>query len=250
MKPNKTIIITAGMFVLFGLIILGIAIPKLYISSASSLKTQEYTVTENISKIEISADRSDVHIVSADTDKISLSYNTDDINQYDITASNGILYMKNAFSKRDVLKWYDYFFSIDFNEYDITVSIPKGLAVDIQAATAYGEIKAFGVTGNELSVTTDYGDIEVSECGFISAECSTDYGDIEVSRISGGNISLVTDYGDIEGTILGNETDYTIDADTNLGDNNLQSRTGGINRLSAKTDCGDISVRFIRAAGM
>lgn len=283
MKPNKIILITAGLFVLFGLIISGIAISKLYVSSLSDGHIQSYTITENISKIDISANKSDIHIVAENTDKITLSYYTDEFNQYYITTENGVLYMKDSLSESNKLKWYDYYFNIDFKEnHDIFIKIPKSAVTDVQISAAYGEIEAAGLTGNVLNIMTNCGDIEISECKSASVECETNYGDIDIERcvsesiicntdcgdlevsdsagnlsahcdygdikmvrFSGSNITLSTDCGDIEGTILGNENDYSINAETELGDNNLQNKTNGNNTLNAKTSLGDISIKFV-----
>ena len=136
------------------------------------------------------------------------------------------------------------------------------MIADARIETEYGDIEAEGV-GGRLYADAKNGDIEISLCDFDNLECITGLGDIEIKntdaktvdcrtsdgdidfeRLDGGIIELSADLGDIEGLMSGKETDYTINADTELGDNNLTDRTGGEKTLNVKVRMGDIAVRF------
>lgn len=266
MKVKEIIIITAAIFVVFGAVISGTAIRLISKANARDMRMETQTITENISKINISADMSDIKIVSDNTDKITLTYFTDDTNKYNITTDNGTLSVEYARFNSDKVKWYDYYFSVDFGkDHDIILKVPKNLTADISSETNYGDVELSGINGSNAQIHTHYGDIELTGCKFSAIETVTDYGDIDIERgdseklscitdcgdieienVSGKNITLNTALGDIEGTILGDETDYSINAETNFGDTNLRNKTGGKNTLNARTDMGDISVKFIR----
>lgn len=265
MKAKKIILITAAVFTVCGAIIAGTALMLISKANVHDMRMETQTITENISKINVSADMSDIKIITDDTDKITLTYFTDDTNKYDITTENGELSIEYKRFKSDQVKWYDYYFSIDFGrDHDIILKVPKNLTVDMELNTSYGDIEVSHINGSNAQLHTDYGDIELSDCNFSVTEavtdygdidvensdsealsCTTDCGDIDIERVSGKNITLYTAIGDIEGTILGNEEDYTIISETSLGDNRLRDRTGGKNTLNAKTDLGDIFIKFV-----
>lgn len=265
MKANKIILMTAGLSVFFGGIIAGTAL-LLYANVPDRDRRMEtQTITENVSKINIAVDMSDIKIIPDDTEKITLTYFTDAANKYDITAEDGILSIEYTRASADNIKWYDYFFSIDLTrDHDIILKVPKTLSADISLKTGFGDIEVSGLKGNNMTVNTGNGDIELSVCDFTSIEavtsygdvdiercesetllCESDYGDIDIEKASGNDITLATNCGDIEGTIIGSESDYTIIAETDLGDKNIHDRSGGKNRLEAKTNLGDISIKFI-----
>lgn len=265
MKVNKILIITAVLFVVFGSVIAGAAIVMTAKSSDSNARMRTQTITENIKKVNISVDMSDIKIIPDDTDKIILTYFEDDTNRYNVTTDNGMLSVKYERFNKNKAKWYDYYLNFDFKrDHDIILKVPRNFTSDIEINSDYGDIEISGVKSDNMNIRTDYGDVDIERCtsetlkcytdyGDIelkdcvcNIDCGTDYGDVEVERISGSSITLSTSCGDIEGTIIGNETDYTINAGTDLGDNNMQNRTGGKNTLNAKTNLGDISLNFIQ----
>lgn len=287
MKTKKIIFIIAGLLVLFGLIIAGIAVALAGTYSSDNTQIQTHTITESISKINISADIDDIRIVTADTDSIKVTYAEDKTRKYDFSAENNTLSLKSVSGEALGLKWYDYVsFNINFKDRvkGITVEVPKGLGADITLNAKYGDIYVADLKGS-MNAKADNGDVEIVKSEFSKLECDVDYGDIDmekvasdsikltndcgdidieevsgnisascaygdinIERISGNNITLENNCGDVEGTILGNEADYTINAETNLGDKNIQNRTGGKNTLDVRTDAGDISVKFITEA--
>lgn len=284
MKAKKIIFITAGLLVLFGVIIAGIAVALAGTYSADSTQIQSHTITEGISKINISADTDDIRIITADTDSIKVTYAEDKTRKYDFSTENNTLSLKSISGEAFGLKWYDYInFNINFRDRvkGITVEVPKDFKADITLSAKYGDIYAADLKGS-VNIKADNGDVDVERSAFSTFECDVDYGDIEmekvsadsikltndcgdidieevsgnisascaygdidVEKISGSNITLENNCGDIEGTILGNEADYTINAETHLGDSNIQNRTGGKNTLNVRTDLGDLFIKFV-----
>lgn len=110
-----------------------------------------------------------------------------------------------------------------------------------------GEISLTQVTGDEVAAESDFGDITLSEVTAVARlHGKSASGDVEVSEVSAGeSIDLETSFGSIEGTVMGKLTDYTIDAKTDFGENNLPSVfQGGEVQLRAYTAAGDIEIVF------
>lgn len=285
MKTNRILIITAGLFILAGAVIAGIALMLTARSSEQNARMETYEVTEKISNVNIDVNMSDIKIMPVmGTDKITLTYFTDDTNKYDISEDNGTLSVKYVKFNKEKVKWYDYYFSFDFSrDHDVILQVPKNFRADLLLHADYGDIEVTDMSGDSMNIHTSYGDLDITGCKFKAMECATDYGDIDIERsqsdtfncstdfgsidvtdtagkincgtdygdieferISGASIVMDTSCGDIEGTIDGREADYTINAQTNLGDKNVQSRAGGEKRLDVKTDMGDIDIIFLK----
>lgn len=285
MKTNRILIITAGLFILAGAVIAGIALMLTARSSEQNARMETYEVTEKISNVNIDVDMSDIKIMPVmGTDKITLTYFTDDTNKYDISEDNGTLSVKYVKFNKEKAKWYDYYFSFDFGrDHDVILQVPQNFRADLLLHADYGDIEVTDMSGDSMNIHTSYGDLDITGCKFKAMECATDYGDIDIERsqsdtfncstdfgsidvtdtagkincgtdygdieferISGSSIVMDTSCGDIEGTIDGREADYTINAQTNLGDKNVQSRAGGEKRLDVKTDMGDIDIIFLK----
>lgn len=284
MRINKRLMFVSGICIVCGAAIAGTAYIIMSRTYDRNIRMRTQEITEDISNINIAVNMSDIKIITSDTDKIVLTYFTDDTNKYDISADNGSLSIEYIKYKKNKAKWYDYYLSFGFNRnHDMILELPQKLNADIKLNTEYGDIQIMGIKGENINAHTSYGDLEVSRCTFNSMEYSTDYGDIEIDycngdtmncntdygdielgssscnvnchtdygdvyidRILGSNIIMNTDCGDIEGTIVGNELDYTITASTNIGDNNITNRVGGKNILDLKTDMGEIDVEFVK----
>ncbi len=285
MKTNRILIITAGLFILAGAVIAGIALMLTARSSEQNARMKTYEVTEKISNVNIDVNMSDIKIMPVmGTDKITLTYFTDDTNKYDISEDNGTLSVKYVKFNKEKAKWYDYYFSFDFSrDHDVILQVPQNFRADLLLHADYGDIEVTDMSGDSMNIHTSYGDLDITGCKFKAMECATDYGDIDIERsqsdtfncstdfgsidvtdtagkincgtdygdieferISGASIVMDTSCGDIEGTIDGREADYTINAQTNLGDKNVQSRAGGEKRLDVKTDMGDIDIIFLK----
>lgn len=280
MKYNKIILTVAGLLILVGVVISVLAIfMGATAPENSALQTQ--TADSSISKINISSSVGDVRFVSADTDKITVTYVTEKTIQYRFHADSDTLSLEAIPTRQLGLKWYDY---IDFHfgsrSGQITVTVPRDFSADITLDSNYGDISISDLKGSmelnadcgdvklqrcvfsTLVCKLDYGDIEMEQtsadtfqitnsCGDIEAEdiagdisASCDFGDISLERVAGKYISLENNCGDIDCVILGSELDYTIDAETHMGDKNIQNKSGGTHTLHAKTAMGDISVKF------
>lgn len=249
--------------------------------TTESAQMQSQTVTEDISKINVSASRDDIRVVSADTDNIKVRYSTSKTRQYNITADNDILSVKYVPVDSLDIKCYDYIQINNRDDDGIVIEIPKNRQYDISLNTASGDIEVYDANGTVYARTAN-GDIEIANGEFTAVKCSNEYGDIELSsvtadsiklevnkgdidiedtdgnitaycnygdinieNITGDNIELSSDFGDIEGTIRGSATDYSIMSQTRAGSSNLSDSSGGSKTLKVETDRGDVEIDFL-----
>lgn len=136
--------------------------------------------------------------------------------------------------------------NLETNNGNITVNSEVHSQTKITAETDNGNVKikqAIAVENIRLQ----------SNNGKVTAEngvkantlyIETNNGDLSIMRADGQNITLETNVGNITSTIVGQQADFTIDADTDVGTTNLHSQTLGAKKLTVKTDVGNITVNF------
>lgn len=251
MRINKKLLIISGIMVLTGGII---SVSAAFLLKANDTGGEEQIkeLSEKTSKISISADASDIKIIPSDTDKITLTYFTDEKTQYKIYEENGEFSMKPEPSGNLNIKWYDYIADFDVGyDKDITLKIPRDFKSDIALNLNYGDIEIENISGNfvlntkcgdidvkdvrgNLTAQTNYGDFEVENSEFTKLECVTDCGDIETDKCKTDTTECRSDYGEckIEYT-SGNISTYN-----KCGDIDIKSISG--KNITLKTDYGDI----------
>lgn len=255
MKFRTGLFIAAGACVLAGALIGGIAAANGGWIADKGTRHEE-KITSDILKLNVLVSMGDITVVCGDKDYIKVVYYETEKKKCDIIKDNNTLTIK---SNNERMKWYDYIGNFHGN--DVLLEIPKGFLGDIKLESKMGDVDVSGAEGN-INITSSYGDIAVSSCSTPNFTCLNKCGDVDIENVSGsievnskkgdiefknisGNISLKNDLGDIEGTILGREDEYTINADTKLGDSNIRSKAGGSKKLDIQNDCGDIEVKFV-----
>lgn len=99
--------------------------------------------------------------------------------------------------------------------------------------------------GDMLSCNTGLGDITLSQISVPDTMLNTGAGDVKFHNLTASHIDAASGLGNLEGTIIGAETDYSIDAGTNLGNCNLTARQGLTDKtLRLTCGAGDIRVKF------
>lgn len=268
MTTRNIILIASGCCIIAGAVISGAAASRMMDKHTHEDKPVIREINEKVNTVTIDSKMGDISILPSDGDKITVEYVECESNRYDTDVNNGVLEIKS----KDVLNaenrrrnWADRIFNIDFHrhsDYTVNVRIPKNILVDLNISADYGEVSAAdgkfkaveckmdfggvelsGIQAERVTVASDLGDVELKNVqADINVECN--YGEIRLDRIKGKNITIDNDCGDVKGTIAGKEQDYTINAETNMGDKNLQNRTGGQNRLDISVDLGDINIKF------
>lgn len=122
-----------------------------------------------------------------------------------------------------------------------TVSESVTLTSDNGRITVCGDLHAARV-----ELESDNGKLSIT--GAVTADlfsASTDNGDINVSAtLDAQKVILESNVGDVSATLAGNLLDYTVTVETDIGDSNIVSRTGGTRELNVQTDVGDIEILF------
>lgn len=99
------------------------------------------------------------------------------------------------------------------------------------------------------SLTVD-GDVGKAELLWVTCQgalaCTTGVGDISVWLVESPDIRLTADTGKIDGTIRGDQNDYQITVDCQIGSSSLKDQLGhGEKKLQLATGVGDIGVTFV-----
>ena len=111
---------------------------------------------------------------------------------------------------------------------------------------SYGSCDVDESSFDALAVVTDMGDIHLTRSEAAgTAVCQAAQGSVFLERFASPDITLISDMGEVSGTILGDQADYQITVDTDLGDSTLKDQLGdGPNILQVTTNMGDIDLQF------
>ncbi|SDN47469.1 DUF4097 family beta strand repeat-containing protein [Acetanaerobacterium elongatum] len=97
-----------------------------------------------------------------------------------------------------------------------------------------------GISSNSIS-----GTIRLDKTGSQGdVTLHTTSGEISFTKLSGNNFSFTSTSGTVSGTLLGSESDYTVEASSTSGDRDVPQSKGGSKKLKASTTSGEISIRF------
>ena len=193
---------------------------------------------------------------------------------YDLTTGVGDLRMKDVDAERVAVAGD----SGDIRLYSVT-------GTDFTVSQGVGDVSLTDCQGEGLSLSADVGRSQVDECQFEDAEmgastgditvsnsdfasltvdgdvgkaellwvtcqgalaCTTGVGDISVWLVESPDIRLAADTGKIDGTIRGDQNDYQISVDCQIGSSSLKDQLGhGEKKLQLATGVGDIGVTFV-----
>ena len=232
--------------------------------SATKTKEERYEETSIVTSLSLEYTVADINVVATDSEKLSVSYSCPynrkgDLYEVSITEENGRLSIVEKTKQHVSLSFFNFY------DHGVTVYVPKDRVLDIQIQTNTGDIKlgngtfgeidletdtgdiVFGaITATEISVSVDTGDVDFN--GNVIANTltiETDTGDIDSNGvITAQTIKAETDTGDVELILSGKQTDYTIIAKTNTGDQNIHSGGNGEKKLSVSCSTGDIEIDF------
>jgi len=145
---------------------------------------------------------------------------------------------------------------------DFTIEVPAG--VTVQANTQAGDVKITDITG-ALDVTNESGDINLNnavgavritgDSGQISGAdlhsptftAQTNSGDIKVAFSDAPqSVNAETQSGDVSVTVPRTSNNYRVQADTNSGGRtvSVDVNSGSSRSVTAKTDAGDVTVKY------
>ncbi|MDF2567626.1 MAG: hypothetical protein K0R90_1082 [Oscillospiraceae bacterium] len=233
-------------------------------SLANNQKSEEKIYTSDPSDIEnirVNAHNTSVEVIQTEDEEISIQYYESQNRKYSVSSQNHQLVLKQEYYKM---------FNIDFFSFseigtNITVKVPKNYknrieietsnssiyAEDIKSTnnlifkTSNSKIELRGIVADDLTVTTSNGKITLFDVeGSSSVNAKTSNGKIELDNVKSEDIKLKSSNGSIVGSVVGNEDDYRINADTSNASNNLTNRYDGKYSLSAETSNARIDIDF------
>lgn len=182
----------------------------------SKTKTEAFAL-EDVSVLKVDEDTQTVRIIPSKLDEISVSYPDNGTKEYDVTLKDGTLKIVGK-TIRSLIGVYQ----------NLVIAIPEAYV-----GSLYAE-----VTTGDCIITAD--------AAFSSVELKVYSGRIATSALNAQNIDLSVSVGTVSGTLLGEETDYSIEAGCKIGTNSLTERTGekGGKTLSVEVGTGSIELQF------
>ena len=207
-------------------------------------------------------------------DGVTIQVPWDMLLSYDLTTGVGDLRMEDVDAERVAVAGD----SGDIRLYRVT-------GTDFTVSQGVGDVSLTDCQGEGLSLSADVGRSQVDECQFEDAEmgastgditvsnsdfasltvdgdvgkaellwvtcqgalaCTTGVGDISLWLVESPDIRLAADTGKIDGTILGDQNDYQISVDCQVGYSTLKDQMGpGEKKLQLAAGVGDIGVTFV-----
>ncbi len=269
MKTIFKIFLIVGACLLFiggGIFVVAFAKADFNIRELSPTKSREeyYEETSTVTSLAIDYNVADITIVATDSEKLSVTYTCPynrkgDLNEITITEENGNLSIVERTKQHISLSFFNFY------DHKVSINVPKDRVLDIKIQTNTGDIKlgdgTFGkidldtdtgditlgaITANEIALSLDTGDVDFN--GALTADTlaiETDTGDIDGDGvITAQTVTIKTSTGDVDLTLSGTQTDYTIVAETNTGDQNIHTGGNGEKKLSVTCSTGDIEIDF------
>ncbi|MCH5180334.1 MAG: DUF4097 family beta strand repeat protein [Erysipelotrichales bacterium] len=203
---------------------------KLYLPSTSTLN-----VTIELDNGRIAANNMTFNDFKLSTDNGAIELNNLHANDVKISTSNGAISIKNS-------ELYNISASADNGAISFENLTISNLA---SAKTQNGAVKMKSVNAFSLQGESNNGMVRFDDCKGNKLFAETDNGAIYIYRIEVDDIDLTSGNGSVSGTIVGNRSDYRIDAKTGLGSNNLNNKEDGVKYLKVRTGNGSVNIKFV-----
>lgn len=185
----------------------------------------------------------DLRIEDVDAERVAVAGDSGDIRLYSVTGTD---------------------FTVTQGVGDVSLTDCQGEGLSLSADVGRSQVDECQFEDAEMGAST--GDITVSNSDFASLtvdgdvgkaellwvtcqgtlDCATGVGDISVWLVESPDIRLAADTGKIDGTIRGDQNDYQITVDCQIGSSSLKDQLGhGEKKLQLATGVGDIGVTFV-----
>ena len=176
-----------------------------------------------------------------------------DVNRIDVSNSSGLISLENVDASM-----------IDVSNTSGAINLSDITADTVEATSTSGGVKLSNVTAPFVTAEATSGSLSLENIvasdvntkvssGFLNLRGvkadningKTTSGSVKVENLDAAkSISLEATSGSIRGTIIGNESDFSIISNTGSGSSNVESRIGGDKELNLKTTSGSIHVDF------
>ena len=212
-------------------------------------------IDETINAIEVDVDCGDVRLSQGENFAVYMEWNLRGFTM-DYKVEDGVLKVESE-SKSGFLN------GVSGWKNEVTITVPSlaGLKkVDLNTNLGDIDVTASCVVG-DLQLTTNLGDIDVdAPITATGADLNTDLGDVECKGVLAGELNVKTNLGDADVDLPWEKDRYLWELETSLGElkmdgekqsgdvggaHKLRGGTGS-NRVTVRSDLGDVGVSFAR----
>lgn len=240
-------------------------LPGAEASSGREGKDRQYaTEAAGIETIRVVAQNKEIQFVAEDTDGIAVDYRDEADQQYQFSREGGVLTVSNqdgrlngsfpGFTLGDAGDRITLHLPADYSGEVIVKTSDSAIAVagfqklnSFRCETDNAAIRMADVSARLLAFDTSNAGISLQNVtASESLTATTQNAGISLTRITSPGIYLHSENALIGGTIVGDEEDYTIQAETSNGACNLKNRSGGDKKLFVQTSNAIIDLRFVQ----
>jgi len=201
----------------------------------TAYRVDKQYIVSNSANISIDMEVGDVSIGISPDNNVYITYYEYDTVKYDVIQNNNEIVLKQNIDK----EW------VTGSIKGMTMLIPAQFDGGFNTKIDVGDMAVKDIFAKNISVNTNVGDIEVQNISTENISLNCNVGDIELHTLNATLSTIIgSDVGDVEGTILGNQSDFTIIIDTNIGSSNIYSSGSGNKKLNVATNVGDIKIYF------
>lgn len=199
MKTNKIYVIAAVLLVA-GLLLLtgGFAMAGFNpgnLGTGGKYTEKTYETEKKLVSISVEDANTDVEIEASRDGSFHMTYRENEKNHYEITDGGGSLLIV----KKSTRKWYDGFFSMDFEKKTLSLSVPADFAGSLTVKTSNNHVSVLDINASDVDIRTSNGRIDAEKIGTSgSVGFVTSNGSIDVSDgVIGGDLVCRTSNGKI-----------------------------------------------------
>ena len=231
-------------FIIIGGVLFAITIKAKIENREDELNVNEYSFIEDISKIELKLDISDVEIKKAEDGKTSVvCYETEEL-YHDVSYKDNTL----AVESKDNRTFFNRYITLFSPRIRLIISLPNNIYDNLKINLATGDINvAKGIQFADANIKASTGDVEFYANVSNSLEVSASTGDITIKEVDAKNLTVGATTGKIHIEKVNASEDIKIHVKTG-GTSLIDSTCKNID-LSAST--GSVSFKnFIASEGM
>jgi len=241
-KSYKILIITACVMMVLGLLVVAAAFLSPNFSLEADHAENVYTYkADGIEKISVTARTQDIKIETGSVNEITVYARENKWEKYEITNTDGTF----SIIAKDLRKWYQKIeLGIRRWEYDLVVVLPKSLvdtSIDVTVST--GDIHAYSLDVQNLSLKLSTGDIEMSNINAKNITLNLSTGDVDAQDVKAQGLFTKTSTGDID--FIGFEILGKTEISVTTGDIDLSGLK--CDTLYIKTSTGDVDLERVYA---
>ena len=185
----------------------------------------------------------DLRMEDVDAERVAVAGDSGDIRLYSVTGTDFTVSQGVGNTHLENCQGEDLSLSADVG----TAQMEDCRFTDAGMEASTGDLLLYTSDFDTLTIDGDVGEVRLSHVAVDGPlSCTTGVGDISVWLVESPDIRLAADTGKIDGTIRGDQNDYQITVDCQIGSSSLKDQLGhGEKKLQLATGVGDIGVTFV-----